>query len=288
MMSSLILLFVLFKGDAPSALEPLGKLDHRPIKEASGIVESRRFPGIFWVHNDSGNAPSLYAVKRDGTLVREYAVAIPNIDWEDIAIDDAGHLYIGEIGNNGTKLPLRVIYQVDEPDPSKASAGPLKVLKTSFYQFADKDSRFDAESLFIDRGRTLVISKHRDEKVAELFNVPFDPPGKLLSPVIPESLGKLPGFREPATGADLTPDGKRLAVCSYQVSRVYERGEGDTWKLVGTLRYPQEAIEAICWSGNDLILASESRRMFRISEKAWRLAPADDKAHPGRGKSPGK
>src|SRR4051795_12516953 len=87
-------------------LEPIGRLAHPAIREASGIVQSRRFPGIFWTHNDSGNPPSLFAVTREGSLVREYKVAVPNVDWEDIAIDDDGHLYLGEIGNNDGRLPL--------------------------------------------------------------------------------------------------------------------------------------------------------------------------------------
>src|SRR5215831_3753559 len=83
----------------PQDLERIGKLEHPAIAETSGIVASRKHEGIFWVHNDSGNPPALFAVKRDGTLVREYCVAVPNVDWEDIAADDRGHLYLGEIGN---------------------------------------------------------------------------------------------------------------------------------------------------------------------------------------------
>src|SRR3954452_21411316 len=109
------------KGLAP--LEPMGRFDARAIREASGIVRSRRHPGIFWVHNDSGNPPALFAVRGDGTLVRAFAVALPNIDWEDIAIDDDGHLYLGEIGNNGGRLPLRAVYRLDEPDPSRPAEG---------------------------------------------------------------------------------------------------------------------------------------------------------------------
>ena len=105
---------------APGPLQRLGRLDHPPIREASGIVASRRHPGVFWVHNDSGNAAALFAVKRDGTLVREYAVRAPNLDWEDIATDDDGHLYIGDIGNNGKRLRIRAIYRLDEPDPAAA------------------------------------------------------------------------------------------------------------------------------------------------------------------------
>ena len=90
------------------------------IPEASGIVKSRRYPGIFWVHNDSGNPPLLFAIRGDGRIVRQFRLAIPNIDWEDIAIDDQGHLYLGDIGNNTGALPLRAIYRIDEPDPKLA------------------------------------------------------------------------------------------------------------------------------------------------------------------------
>src|SRR4051812_22769462 len=99
-MTALILSTLLLADPSPRVpLERLGRLDHPPIREASGIVKSRRPPGIFWVHNDSGSPPALFAVRRDGALVREYSVNVPNLDWEDIAADDRGHLYLGEIGN---------------------------------------------------------------------------------------------------------------------------------------------------------------------------------------------
>src|SRR6516162_10474875 len=98
--------------------EPMGRFDPRALPEASGIVKSRRHPGIFWVHNDSGNAPLLFAVRADGRIVRRFRLAFPNLDWEDIAIDDQGHLYLGDIGNNSGLLRVRTIYQLDEPDPS--------------------------------------------------------------------------------------------------------------------------------------------------------------------------
>src|SRR3954447_14306889 len=98
-------------------LERLGRLDHPAIREASGIVASRRHPGVFWVHNDSGHPAALFAVRRDGSLARWYAVSAQTLDWEDIAVDDAGPLSLGDIGNNAGLLPVRTIYQVDEPDP---------------------------------------------------------------------------------------------------------------------------------------------------------------------------
>jgi hypothetical protein len=274
----------LFVVPGESGLERLGRLEHPAIREASGIVKSRKYPGIYWVHNDSGNPPALFAVRRDGTLVREFAVGAANIDWEDIATDDDGHLYIGEIGNNYGRLPARAILRLDEPDPSKPADGPLKVTLSSHYRFPP-GGRFDAEALVIDRGRAIVIAKTFDERPAEIYAIPLDPPASLLRPALPERVGTLDDFREPVTGADLSADGRRLAVCSYAVARVYDRDHlDDPWKPIGSARYEADEIEAICWDGPDLILAGEGRGVYRIAEDVWRKGASHGKSGQGEGK----
>jgi len=166
-------------------------------------------------------------------------------------------------------LPVRAVYQLDEPDPAQPADGPLRVTTASFYRFPPK-GRFDAEGLYIDGGRAVVVAKYRDGREAELYAVPLAPPAPLLRPALPELIGKLPGFTEPATGADLAPDGRYLAVCSYAVARVYERATAGRWTLAGTVRYQADGIEAIAWDGRDLLLAGEGRGLYRIAEAAWR------------------
>jgi hypothetical protein len=268
-----LLVLALAGGEGPESFQPIGRLEHPPIREASGIVASRRHPGVFWIHNDSGNPPALFAVRRDGTLLREYAVNVPNIDWEDIATDDAGHLYLGDIGNNGGRLPVRAIYRLDEPDPEQPAQGKLTASLASFYRFPPM-GRFDAEGLFIDRGRAVLVAKTFDERAAELYAVPLDPPAPLSRPALPERLGSLPGFVEPATGADLAADGRTLAVCSLEVARVYERTDRDSdrWTLIGAVRYEADQVEGIAWEGDDLILVGEGRGLYRIPSSAWRAS----------------
>ncbi len=164
----------------PSPLELVGRLDEKLIPEASGIVKSRRYPGIFWVHNDSGNPPLLFAIRGDGRIVRQFRLAVPNIDWEDIAIDDQGHLYLGDIGNNTRALPLRAIYRIDEPDPNSHADKPVSASAVTFYALPE-ENRFDAESLFYDRGTANLLAKYLDGREAELFTVPLEPPSPLLA-----------------------------------------------------------------------------------------------------------
>src|SRR3954468_21278100 len=118
---------------AGSPLERVGRFEDPAIREASGLVRSRRHADTFWVHNDSGNLPFLFAVRRDGRLIRSYRVAAPHLDWEDVAVDAAGHIYLGEIGNNGLRLRVRAIYCFDEPDPTKPSDAPLKLASATYY-----------------------------------------------------------------------------------------------------------------------------------------------------------
>jgi len=81
---------------APVTLTPYGNLSFSPINESSGLVKSRLWSNVFWTHNDSGDEPRIFPVKRDGSILKpewaeEYAgIKIKdavNIDWEDIATD---------------------------------------------------------------------------------------------------------------------------------------------------------------------------------------------------------
>ena len=258
--------------------EPMGRFDPGALPEASGIVKSRRHPGIFWVHNDSGNAPLLFAVRGDGRIVRRFRLAIPNLDWEDIAIDDHGHLYLGDIGNNSGLLRVRTIYRFDEPDPSSPEGGdreaPLAATRTVNYTLPPSN-RFDAEGLAYERGSAIVVTKYRDGREAELFAVAIDPAPAGASP--PRPIGRLPGFTEPATGAGLSEDGTLLVVCSYAVTRVYRRDRSRAWVRIAEVRYLPLPIEGVTWDGRDLILvAEEARGLYRLREAAWRAAASSE------------
>jgi hypothetical protein len=250
-------------------LELLGTLDSRRIPEASGIVKSRRYAEIFWVHNDSGNPPLLFAIRRDGRIVKEFRLEVPNIDWEDITIDDQGHLYIGDIGNNGGVLPVRVIYRIDEPDPAGLSDRPLRASTATFYTFPTQN-RFDAEGLVLDDGSAVVIAKYLDRRQAGLFTISLEKPSPLLRPAQLRSTGVLPDFKEPATGAALSNRRDLLAVCASDVTRIYQRDESARWMLFAEVRYESQPIEGIAWDGRDLVLVAEGGGLYRLSERIWR------------------
>ena len=258
----------------PEPLERVGRLAAPAIREASGMTASRTHPGIYWVHNDSGNAAELFAVRRDGQLVRSYKVAAPNIDWEDIAADDSGHLYLADTGNNRLNLPLRAVHTLVEPDPTAPQPPErlLSVLASNYYQFPG-GRRFDAEGMIVAGGQILLITKRRDGQAAELYRLPLAPASSLLRPATPERVGLLPGCVEPVTGASLAPDGQQLAVVTDSSVRVYRSTNMADWTLLGSAAFRAPDVEAITWDGADLILASEDRSVYRLPPERWRAAP---------------
>ena len=69
-------------GDEPPRGEfKVGRLDHKLIPESSGVIASRRHDGVFWTHNDSGNGPTIFAIRRDGKLLGQYTLNVRNNDW---------------------------------------------------------------------------------------------------------------------------------------------------------------------------------------------------------------
>ncbi len=264
MLATLVcVVFLGFPGESPAGTV-VGLMEAPALEEISGIVRSRKYPGIFWVHGDSGNPPLLHAIRADGRLVQSYPVAAPNLDWEDIAADDEGNLYLGDIGNNLGLLPIRAIHRLAEPDPNQPPADPIPV--TTFrYRF--DGPAFDAESLVIDGDRAFVITKRHDGLPAEIRAVALSP-GKTLLVKPSEVLGELPGFSEAITGADLSRDGQRLAVCSTRRAAVFKRGPRG-WTLLGAVLHGGKDVEAIAWDGEDLLLAGENRELYRVPARAW-------------------
>src|SRR5262245_50818086 len=109
--------------DRPALCGPLsvsvtGTVRDPSIAELSGLVASRRRPGVLWAIEDSGNTASLVGLRADGTFLGRFPVTgAQNVDWEDVAIA-GGDVYAADIGDNMEARDSIVVYRVPEPDPA--------------------------------------------------------------------------------------------------------------------------------------------------------------------------
>ncbi len=253
---------------AGGTLEPYTQIAEISIRECSGITKSRQSSDLYWVHNDSSGGSQLFAVRRNGSLAGTHPTRFPNVDWEDITTDNSGNLYIGDFGNfRNTRRDL-AIHVLREPLTLESSP---QIEGESYHfeypdqtEFPPKRRIFDCEALFWAQGDLFLLTKSLGDTITRLYR--FDP---LQRNEVnrPKLIGEF-DIGPRVTGADATPDGKRLAVLTTSSVWVFERPEASHNYLQGharMMRIRAGQCEAICWDDEDtLIIANEDRAMFEV------------------------
>jgi hypothetical protein len=214
-----------------------GTVASNALTEISGIVASRRSAGVFWVHNDSGDAARVFAIGADGRDLGEFALSGAGaVDWEDIAagpgpVAGVDYLYLADIGDNAKARTSVQVYRVPEPlvDASAAPGAPQTLTGVATLSFAYPDGPHDAEALIVDpaNGELFVLTKDLVGGVAQVFRAPADlADGSTtgLTQVATVSLGFLHGV----TGADVTPNGDVVALRTYVSVVLYPRPAGQS------------------------------------------------------------
>ncbi|MCZ6890043.1 MAG: hypothetical protein O7H39_16275 [Gammaproteobacteria bacterium] len=275
-------------------LERIAAITHPDLAEMSGIVASS-YPGVFWVHNDSGDSPRIFAIRPDAGIVVPGFIRVMypdrtpddwpgytidnawNSDWEDIALD-AGVLYLADVGNNGNARRDLGVYVVNEFPPDavhKARAAKfLGIRYPDQSEYPAKLWHFDCEAVFTFDGKLYFLTKHRQpgkhtefERGTKLYRLDsaFTDQDNVLT-----LIDKHDGLTLP-TGADVSPDGQHLAIVTYQRLWVFERPRrGDKWlqSTPQVLDFDRDVVkqnEAIGWESNDsLLMTNENREIFRI------------------------
>ncbi len=256
----------------------IGHLTHPRITESSGVVASRQFPGVLWTHNDGGGVRKqvLYAITRTGKSLREFGVADAVLyDWEDIAIDDEKHLFIGDLGNNDGRRSEVAVYQIDEPDPNSA-AGLVQTRRRWRLRFPA--APFDCESLFVWNGSGYVVSKVGKDARAQIFRFPLaDPPQPAVLELVATTR-----IESPVTGADISPDGKLLGLVAKSGAFIYRingdvarAGKGKPYQT----KFRHEHIEGCCFVPEGLLATAESREIYLFGDDAFRWQRAGSHEH---------
>jgi hypothetical protein len=292
--------FLSAQSQSQDALAPeiSGRMLTQGLTEVSGMVKSRSYPNTYWAVSDSGNDARLFAINRDGNTIiptfskfsfygeeREQGkdpwpgfrvLYTENVDWEDMTADD-NYIYVADTGNNFNNRRDLKIYMLSEIDPTASTqSAAIKTLPVRYPEQVDFPGdgpfHYDSESLFSADGKLYLITKHRGrfgryEAGANLYRLDTDfteQPNYLVL------VGNHAGIVA-ATGAELSPDGQKLAVISYTDLWIFDRpAEGDQWLSASGRSYPLNTnvfrqVETVIWDDDEtLILSNEQRDLFRI------------------------
>ena len=239
------------------------QITDRCLNEASGLVASRRNPGIYYTHNDSGGKPYVYALDRTGRIVTEIRLHdAENVDWEDIAIApgetaDTFDICAADIGDNNAKRKSVRIYRFPEPEiklDEKSDTDSPAVIKVTPRVFRLKyvDGPRNAEGFVVEptTGDGYVLDKREDGR-CDVYRLaaPWNEKdtttiqragGLTFPPALP--------LATMVTGADLSPDGRRLVTRSYP--------SGWEWRLPSDVSKP-DFLQLIVQTPTSLNLAPE-------------------------------
>jgi hypothetical protein len=162
------------------------------ITESSSLATSYYRKGRLWTANDSGGGTTLYAVGRGGATVRTFELrGASHLDWEGMArsvVDGVSYLYVGDIGDNGSRRPSIFVHRVKEPQPSRPS-GTLRRHRT--YELRYPDGPHNAEALMVHprTHRIFVVTKVKGAEGA-IYRAPSEP--TTSGPNLLERLGPAP------------------------------------------------------------------------------------------------
>ncbi len=222
------------------------------LEEASGLAASSRYPGCVWTHNDSGHPAELFLLDSTAKTIGTWRLTgIRNRDWEDIAIgpgrDSTRWLYVGDIGDNNSRYPVKIIYCL--PEPSLAQQGEVTVTDTLFIRLADRTR--DTEALLVDPITHNLYLVSKREKKGRVYEVtyPF-----LADTLVAQHVLTLPMTR--VVAGDISRDGSEILLKSYEAIYYWKRSVGqsipDALAMTPTeLAYEQEPLgEAIAWAND--------------------------------------
>tara|TARA_R110002051_G_scaffold295922_1_gene361863 strand:- start:2900 stop:3751 length:852 start_codon:yes stop_codon:yes gene_type:complete len=238
------------------------------LKENSGLVTYG--DSTIWAVEDNGNKDEIYQVNFKGEIIKTLEVKNgKNHDWEDIAMDKTGNLYIADIGNNDNSRNKLVIYKIPNPtiEPGdKIGAEQIEFNYPDQKEFPPKKDAllYDAEALFHHGNLLYIITKNRSK--------PFK--GEALIYSVPDTAGKyeatLVGSFTPCTdwkicqitSVDISPNGNKIVALSYGKLFVFTEF---TWndfskgKLQEIDLGARTQLESVCFLNDNTLLISDER-----------------------------
>lgn len=238
-------------------IERIGKLD--PIvNESSGVIPSPWSENLLTI-NDSGGKPELYEVNEKGELIKTHPVPdARNIDWEELAVDKEGNIYIGDFGNNKSKRKNLTIY--------KYKNGKTEQIN---FRFADQTfdetaiNEYDCEAFFWKNDSLYIFTKSwvPGKKKTRLYVCPDQPGNYDLYPKDEITV------KAQVTGADISPSKNSFVLINYGKIFFFRIEDGSV-----NFKHPQWCVsmgksqtEAIMYEDeNTILFTNEQRRIFRM------------------------
>jgi hypothetical protein len=246
-------------------IERVGKMNKEEVMESSGIELTG--DGNFWTHADGGNLPVLYKVDATGKLLK--VLQVPNTanqDWEDLARDDQGHIFIGDFGNNENKRHNLRIFRVNEQNTSQVDTIQFAYADQKMFPPKKADRNFDCEAFFYHRDNLYLFTKDRGRKdLVKVYKVPAQPGSYEAVAIDSIQISTM------ITAADISPDGSKIALLGYGNIYICDvKGRDDFFggnKYCIPFEKTGQAEALVFINNSDFVFTNEGGKIFKAVGK---------------------
>ena len=196
-----------------------------------------------------------------------FLAPLPNVDWEDLAQDPAGRLYIGDFGNNANQRRDLAIYRL-----TLRAGAP--VVDTIAFRYPDQHAfppprgrrNFDCEAFYWHADTLHLFSKDRSLRQWTKHYVLPARPGRYVA-VLRDSIR----LNRPITAADISPDGRTVALLGYGGVFLFGNQPGrrlfDGPKRFRALPTTGQAEGLIFLTDSTLLVGNEKGRLYRLTAR---------------------
>ncbi|WP_426062028.1 hypothetical protein [Hymenobacter sp. B1770] len=237
------------------------------LRESSGLARADSLSGL-WSHGDGGAPALLVLVALSGAPLRTLDLPLlVNTDWEDLAQDRAGNLYIGDFGNNRNQRQDLTIYRL------RPGAGPL-VADTIAFRYSDQHEfpprrgrrNFDCEAFFWHADTLHLFSKDRSlRQWTKHYTLPARPGHHVAT--LRDSIR----LNRPITAADISPDGHTVGLLAYGGVFLFSTQSGrrlfDGPKAFRALPTTGQAEGLVFVNDSTFVVSNEKGKLFRATRR---------------------
>lgn len=253
------------------------------VLETSGLENGPN--NCFWTHNDSQNPAELYCIDTNGVVQRTVTVVGDiNNDWEELAKDTEGNLYIGNFGNNSlNREDLRIV-----KIPSIDTCSSITyVTDTILFSYPDQAAfppngsygNFDMEAMFWFADSLHLFSKDRSDPstgYTKHYRLPAVG-GTYQAQLIDSIYTGGTSFLQSITAADISEDGTMAVLLNAShiwlitdfVGTDFSNGNISQLALGS---FTQK--EAICFKNGFLYITDEEENFLGTGGKMYRVHPS--------------
>lgn len=254
-------------------LKDYKRIDKPARDEVSGIIKDKRFEDVIWIHGDSGTENKVYPINSKGEVLPNKKsngleiLGVENKDWEDIAMDEKGNLYVADVGNNCSCRKDQSIIVLNNPQIEAGESNDYEVYKVSYekpdgfiYRFLNYS--MDVEAMFLKNDKIFILTKRFRGKNTKLF---------MLDALVKDQNNEFKlvesfDFDDEVTGSDYAFG--KLAVLTYKSLWIFKDNDTDDFfdGDVNKYTFDGEQIESVTFLNSDTILiAEENGELYKIA-----------------------